>query len=161
MNIFEIKDEYISVMEMAEDPSADPQTVADTLEAIVADFRDKVDAYVRIDMQLGTDIDALNGIIQRAKAKVTALEANRGTLRRNLYQVMKETGNEKVKTPLYTAWIQKNPESVRFIEGKEIPERFLIPQPAKVDTAGILKALKAGETFDFAEKVQGEGVRFR
>lgn len=161
MNLFEIKEEYLAVLEAAEDPTVDPQMVADMMESIQADFTDKVEAYIQVIKQIGFDVEALRGIVSTARGKIAALEAHQERLLKNLQSAMVETGQRKVRTPLFTTWIQKNPETVKMVEGKEVPERFLVPQPPKVDTAGILKALKAGETFDFAVKVQTEGVRIR
>ena len=41
MDLFEIKSEYLTVLDMAEDPETDPEVVAGTLEAINADFEEK------------------------------------------------------------------------------------------------------------------------
>ena len=59
MNLFEIKSEYLAVLDLAENPETDPQTVADTLEAINADFEEKCDNCAFIIKQLKVDIAAL------------------------------------------------------------------------------------------------------
>ena len=49
-----------------------------------------------------------------------------------------------------------------MIDADKIPERFLIPQPPKVDARAILDEHKqTGELFDFCEIVRRSGVRFR
>ena len=74
---------------------------------------------------------------------------------------MKLTKKEKFKTDLFSFGIQKNPASLKIIEGKDIPSEFLIPQEPKIDTAEIKDRLKNGEVLEFAELVQGESLRIR
>lgn len=161
MTLYEIKAEILAILEMAEDPDADTQTIKDTMESVEADFEEKADGYAKEISQLKYEANALKAEKSRITDRIAGKERAIERLQKALGDSMVETGKTKFKTPLFSYWIQKNPASVRLIEGKKIPERFLIAQPPKVDTAGILKALKAGETFDFAEKAQGEGVRFR
>ena len=74
---------------------------------------------------------------------------------------MRVTGKTKFKTAMHSFGIQKNPQSVRLVEGETIPEQFLVPQEPKVDKKAILAALKSGKTFKFAELFQSEGLRIR
>lgn len=161
MNLFEIKAELLAVMEMAEDSTIDPQTIADTMAAVEMDFEDKADNYAYMIAQLKGEISTLkaekNRIGDRIAAKENAVERLTGVLQ----NAMKDTGKVKFKTPYHNFWIQKNPPAVRWIEGAEIPEKYLVPQPPKKDGAAVLKDLKAGEKLDFAELTQSEGVRIR
>lgn len=151
----------LALMDMAEDADIDPQTIADTAAAINADFEDKADGYAKALAQLKADITALKAEKTRISDRIASKERAVERLSGILSDSMKETGKTKFKTPLFSFWIQKNPPSVRWVDGAEVPERFLIPQEPKRDAAGVLKALKAGEKFDFAEIAQTEGVRIR
>lgn len=161
MNLFEIKSEYLAVLDLAENPEADPQTVADTLEAINADFEEKCDNCAFIIKQLKVDIAALKEEKKRLDGRIYALEKAVERLLASMLAAMVETGKTKFKTLRHSFWTQANPPAVKWVDGATIPEKYLIPQEPKRDTAGVLAALKAGEKFDFAEITQTEGVRFR
>ena len=161
MNLFELTSEYLAVLEMAEDPSADPQAVADTIEAIEADIEDKADNYARIITQLNGDADALDSEIKRLTERKKALTGNADRLKRSLEDAMKATGKVKFKTKLHSFGIQKNPPRCVIDSVADVPREFLLMQEPKVDTAGILKALKAGAVYGFAHMEQGESLRIR
>ncbi len=161
MNLFEIKSEYLAVLEMLDDPETDPQTVADTLESIKMDFSDKAENYARMGAKIDADISAMYKEYSRLQKRMAAFRAFKERLFGNLCQSMDETGNTKIKTPFHTIWTQDNPAGVKWVEGKQIPDKYLKPQEPKPDTAAVLKALKAGEKFDFAELSRTRGVRVR
>lgn len=161
MNLFELSQEYLTVLEMAEDPEVDPKTVADTIEAIEADIEDKADSYARIITQLNGDADSLDGEIERLTARKKVLKGNADRLKRSLEEAMRATGKVKFKTPLHSFGIQKNVPSVSITDERNIPDRFLVPQPPKVDKRAIMAELKAGETFDWCELTQTESLRIR
>ena len=161
MNLFEIKSEYLAVLDMAEDPETDPEVVAGTLEAINADFEEKADSYAFILKQLAADAAALKKEKDRLASRIASLDSVAARLKTSLYGAMEETGKTKFKTLRHSFWTQANPPAVKWVDGATIPDKYLIPQEPKRDTAGVLAALKAGEKFDFAEITQTEGVRFR
>ena len=161
MNLFEISNEYLAILQLAEDPDADPEVLADTMEAIEADFEDKADAYAYILSTLKGDADTIDAELKRLKARKDSIENNAARLKQSLEEAMRVTGKTKFKTAMHSFGIQKNPQSVRLIEGAEIPDTYLIPQEPKVDKRAILADLKAGKTFDFAELQQTDGLRIR
>lgn len=161
MNLFEISNEYLAILQLAEDPDVDPEVLADTMESIEADFEDKADAYAYIISTLKGDAATIDAELKRLKARKDAIEANADRLKKSLEEAMRVTGKTKFKTAMHSFGIQKNPQSVRLVEGETIPEQFLVPQEPKVDKKAILAALKSGKTFKFAELFQSEGLRIR
>ncbi len=161
MNLFEISNEYLAILQLAEDPDVDPEVLANTMESIEADFEDKADAYAYIIATLKGDAATIDAELKRLKARKDSIEANADRLKKSLEEAMRVTGKTKFKTAMHSFGIQKNPQSVRIIEGVEIPDTYLIPQEPKVDKRAILADLKAGKTFDFAELQQTDGLRIR
>lgn len=161
MNLFEISNEYLAILQLAEDPDVDPEVLADTMEAIEADFEDKADAYAYILSTLKGDADTIDAELKRLKARKDTIENNADRLKKSLEEAMRVTGKTKFKTAMHSFGISKNPQSVRLIEGAEIPDTYLIPQEPKVDKRAILADLKAGKTFNFAELQQTDGLRIR
>ena len=161
MNLFEISNEYLAILQLAEDPDVDPEVLADTMEGIEADFEDKADAYAYIIATLKGDAGTIDAELKRLKARKDAIENNADRLKKSLEEAMRVTGKTKFKTAMHSFGIQKNPQSVYIFEGAEIPDTYLIPQEPKVDKRAILADLKAGKKFDFAELQQTEGLRIR
>lgn len=161
MNLFEISNEYLAILQLAEDPDVDPEVLADTMESIEADFEDKADAYAYIIATLKGDAATIDAELKRLKARKDAIENNADRLKKSLEEAMRVTGKTKFKTAMHSFGISKNPQSVYLIEGAEIPDTYLIPQEPKIDKKAILADLKAGKKFDFAELQQTDGLRIR
>ena len=161
MNLFSLTEEYKNIMELAEDPEIDPEIIATQLEVIEMDIKDKADSIAYIIAQLDGDVETIKREEERLYKMRNSLTANKERLKTYLEGAMRETGMTKFKTSLHSFGIQKNPQSVRLVEGETIPEQFLIPQEPKVDKKAILAELKAGKTFRFATLAQTEGLRIR
>lgn len=164
MTLYELTEEYRQLLDMVEDPDVDPQTLADTMDAVEAELEDKADAYAVIIRQLTGDIETIKSEIERLSARKVALANNIDRLKQNLQYSMEMTGQTKFKTALFSFGIQKNPPAVvmdeQYIEN--IPERFLVRPEPKVDKTAIKDALKSGEDLSgIAHLEQTEGLRIR
>lgn len=161
MSLFSLTAEYKSIMELVEDPEVDPEIIATQLEVIEMDIKDKADSIAYIIAQIDGDVETIKKEEKRLSKMRNSLTANKERLKTYLEGAMRATGLTKFKTAMHSFGIQKNPQSVRLVEGEIIPEQFLVPQEPKVDNNAILSALKAGKTFKFAELYQSEGLRIR
>ena len=163
MKLYELTGEYIQLMQMLEDASADDEAeIMAAMEAVAGDIEDKADAYARIMKNLLGDVDALEQEEKRLKNRRTALENRVDRLKTAIQNAMELTGAKKLKTSIGNWSIQKNPLSVSAVDVEKVPARFLIEQPPKVDRRAILEEFKqTGELFDGVTITQGESVRFR
>lgn len=163
MKLYELTGEYIQLMQMLEDASAEDEAeIAAAMEAVAGDIEDKADAYARMMKNLQGDIDTLDQEEKRLKNRRTALENRVDRLKTAIQNAMELTGAKKLKTSIGNWSIQKNPLSVSAVDVEKVPARFLIEQPPKVDRRAILEEFKqTGELFDGVTITQGESVRFR
>lgn len=161
MTIYELTQEYLQLLALAEDELTDPQTLDDTMEAIQGEIEDKADGYAKIMLQLFAQSDGLDKEIKRLTEKKRAIDNNAKHLKNRLQQAMEATGKTKFKTDLFSFGIQKNPVALVIDDAEKIPEEFLIAQAPKVDNAGIKAALKAGQEFDWCHLTQTESLRIR
>lgn len=159
--LYELTSEYLQLLEMAEDPDVDLQTIADTMEAIGGEIEDKADGYARVMKQIEANAAGIKAEIDRLTARKTSMENNVKRMKETLQAAMEATGKKKFKTALFSFGIQKNPASLKIDDPDAVPENFLIPQPPKVDSAAIKDALKAGAMYNFAHLEQGESLRIR
>ena len=72
MNLFEISNEYLAILQLAEDPDVDPEVLADTMEGIEADFEDKADAYAYIISTLKGDAATADKVAALAQSRLQA-----------------------------------------------------------------------------------------
>ena len=163
MNLFELTGQYLTLMEMMEDPETDPQTLEDTMTAIEGELEDKADAYASIRTQLLGQSQVIDAEIERLKRRQGIIEGNVKRLTSNLEAVMRATGKVKFKTATRSFSIVKNPASIVIdVLTENIPEEYLITQVPKVDRAKMKADIKAGKNLDgICHLEQTESLRIR
>lgn len=161
MTLYQLTDNFKQVLEMAQDPSIDPQAIADTLEGIGGEIEDKADGYAKVIKELETDSDKLTAEITRLTDRKKALQNNIKRMKESLTAAMQATGKIKFKTDLFSFNVQKNPPTLVIDDENNIPTEYYIQQEPKLDTAAIKELLKSGKEVGFAHLEQGEGVRIR
>ena len=148
--LYELTDDYLTLLEMAEDPDIDEQALRDTMEGIEGALEIKAEGYAKIIRMLEGDAAACDAESKRLRNKKQAIERNIDRMKKALQYSMVQTGKTKFKTALFSFGIQKNPAAVVIDEGylENIPDRFLIPQDPQIDKKAIKEALKAGEDLE-------------
>lgn len=162
--IYEMTDEYLALLELAEDPEVDPETLEGTLEALDGEIEEKADGYAKVMKQLEANVAALRAEEKRLSTKRTTCENNMKRMKQALQYAMEATGKTKFKTDLFSFGIQKNPAAVvideQYIEN--IPEEYLIPQEPKIDKTKMKEDLKAGKDLEgICHLEQTESLRIR
>lgn len=162
--LYELTDEYRILLELAEDPEVDPDTLMDTMEALGGEIEVKADGYAKIIRQMENDVEGLKAEEGRLNNRRKTIENNIARMKMTLQEAMIATGKTKFKTELFSFGIQKNPPSVvmdeQYIEN--IPEIYLVQQEPKLDRAKIKEDLKAGKDLEgIAHLEQSEALRIR
>ena len=164
MTLYELTEDYMNLLELAEDPDIDEQAFTDTLEGIEGALEDKAEGYAKVIRTLEGDAAACDAESKRLRNKKQTIENNIRRMKAALQYSMQATGKTKFKTALFSFGIQKNPAAVVIDEGyiENIPDRFLIPQDPQIDKKAIKEALKAGEDLEgIAHLEQTESLRIR
>lgn len=161
--IYELTDDFLRLLEMAEDPETDPQAFADTLEGLEYEIEVKAENYAKVIKQLDSDASGIDAEIKRLQAKKSAIANSQDRMKKTLEGAMIATGKVKFKTDLFSFNIQKNPPSVELDEEhlELIPIEYLIPQDPKPDKKRMLAELKEGKELGFARLKQTESLRIR
>lgn len=163
-SIYELTDDFLRIQEMMEDPELDPQTLADTLEAIEGELEIKAENYAKVMKNLEGDIVAIKAEIDRLTAKKRAIENNIKNMKATLQNVMEVTGKTKFKTDLFSFGIQKNAPSVVIdVEDvRDIPEDYLKFKEPEVDKTAIKDAINNGvDLSGIAHLEQSQSLRIR
>ena len=168
--LYELTDDFLSLMNMLYDEDVDEESLLDACEHIEAQIEDKADGYAKIIKGIEVNIDGIKAEEKRLKDRRAALENRAEILKHNLEGTMRAIGKTKFKTDLFSFGIRKNPASVKiadpatFIEqcqkdGRDDLLRFKDPE---IDKTAVKNAiLKDGEVIDGAEIVQTEGLQIR
>jgi len=149
-NIYELTQDYLRLLEMAEDPELDPEVIADTFEGIEGELEIKAENYAKVMKNLEGDIAALKAEEERLAKKRKAIENNIKRMKATLQEAMELTGKTKFKTDLFSFGIQKNAPSVVIdaADIRDIPEDYLKFKEPEVDKTAIKNAINAGVNFE-------------
>ena len=165
MTLYELTNDYMELLQMAEDPDIDEQAFADTLEGIEGALEDKADGYAKVMRMLEADAKGIRAEEDRLSARRKTIENNIKRMKQSLQYAMEATGKTKFKTQLFSFNVQNNPASVVMDEQdiENIPERFLKYKDPDIDRKAIKDAIKAGDedAMAIAHMEQTKGLRIR
>lgn len=165
-NLFELTEEYMQLLEMAEDPDIDPEVLADTMEGLTGEIEDKADGYAYVIDSINADVDTIDKEIKRLQARKKTLTANVDSIKRNLYNAMLAIGKRKLKTAKHSFTIAKNGGKIPVvyapvIEIEKIPAEF-VKVEWDVDKDAVREYLESGNELDFAHLGErGESLRIK
>ena len=164
MTLYDLTNDYMELLELAEDPDIDEQAFLDTLEGIEGALEDKADNYAKCMRMLEADAKGIKAEEDRLSARRKTIENNIKRMKSALQYAMQVTGKRKFKTPLFSFNIQKNPAAVvvdeQYIEN--IPERFLVRKDPEINRKAIKDAINAGEDLEgLAHLEQTESLRIK
>lgn len=161
MTLYELTEDYLNLLELAEDPDTDPQVFADTLEGIEGALEDKAEGYAKVIRTLEGDAAACDAESKRLRCKKQTIENNIKRMKAALQYAMEATGKTKFKTALFSFGIQKNPASVVIDHAGKVPANYWIPQPPELDKKAIKAYLKENDGVEWAHLEQTESLRIR
>lgn len=147
MTLYQLTAEQIRLMEILADPETDADELADTIEAVQADFEDKADAYGQVYTQLMADAEQISDEIERLTAMRKSKETGAKRLKEAMLRAMLLTGQSKVEGKLYAFSTRK---SKAVVTTGTVPDDFLIAQEPKVDKRKIADYLKLNPACDWA-----------
>lgn len=159
--LYELTNDYLTLLDMAEDPDIDPQAFADTLEALGGELEMKADGYARVMKELEGRAATMRFESKRLENGYKTIERNIDRMKHALQDSMIATDKRKFKTDLFSFSIRKNPASVVIDRETSIPPEFLIPQDPKIDKKAIKAAIDRGDDITFAHLEQGESLIIR
>ena len=147
-SIYELTDMYKTVEDMLYDGETDEQTILDTLEGIDGEIEEKADNYAKLIKNLLSDAAALKEEEERMYNRRKSLENKAQRLKDTLQANLEFVGKTKFKTLLFSFSVAKNggKQPLSITENLEdIPGKYLIPQPPKVNNEAVRELLKDKE----------------
>lgn len=125
-SLFELKGEYLQLMEWMDDPEVDPQALEDTLESVKYELATKAQGYVQVVENFKADAEMFSKQAKLFKEKADRAQKNADKLLKVLKSAMEETGQKELKTDLFTVKIVKNGGKQPLVIDGDVPEQFKI-----------------------------------
>jgi hypothetical protein len=124
-------------------PQLDEETLADTLEGIT-NLHEMIAAAIRsalVDEALQT---GLRTRLEEMRRRLERLEDRSAKKRQLALEAMCEVGLKKLEQPDFTASARAGPFSLVVVSEGQIPAKYWVPQPPKLDRQSLLADLKRG-----------------
>ena len=158
-NLYQLTNNYETVLNMLYEEEVDEQMILDTLEGIEGEIEDKADNYAYIIAEILNDANACKLEKHRLNKRQKTLENKASQLKQSLADTMKNTGKTNFKTQLHTFRIQKNGGKRALTIDGEVPEEYQ-KTIIENDTDKIRQALEDGKELSFAHlEPQSESLR--
>ena len=160
-NLYQLTNNYETVLNMLYDEDADEEMILDTLEAIEGEIEDKADNYAKIIKELEAKQNTRKEEAKRLTESAKVFENRVKALKSNLFNSMKATGKTKFATDLFSFNIAKNCGKQTLTIDGEVPEEYT-KTIIENDTDKIRQALEKGEKLTFAHfEPRGESLRIK
>ena len=165
MKLYELADQYKTIAELLDSDFAEgqneTQALQSALDEISDSMQDKLDNIAKLIMSKKAEAEAIQAEQNRLSKRGKKLDSDIQWLKEYVEYHMEATGQEKIKTALFSFNIQNNPPSVDVMEPEKIPGKYWLQQDPKLDKRTILEDLKAGQTVDGCGIMQSRGLRIR
>ncbi len=140
--LYEIKNDFQRLFQMAEEEEITDEVLKDTLESLQYDLEDKADQYAKIIKELEGQAKVIDDEKQRLDEKKRTITNNITRMKTALKDAMKVADKRKIKTDLFTFSVSKTSNRSVEIIG-EVPKEYLKePEP---NTLAIKELLKTQE----------------
>ena len=160
-NLYELTNNYETVLNMLYDEDTDEQMILDTLESIEGEIEDKADGYAKIIKELEAKRDARKAEAKRLTDSASVFDNRIKSLKQNLFSTMKQTGKTKFATDLFSFNIVKNGGKQSLTIDGEVPKEYT-KTITENDTDKIRQALEEGKELPFAHlEPRGESLRIK
>src|SRR5574344_1066244 len=147
MKLYELTNDYQNVLNLAEEG----QDITDTLESISGAIEVKAEGITHIVKNLAHDTEAIEKEIKRLAELKERNKKAVENIKNYLFYNMQAIGKTEIKTPLFTARIQKNPPSVVITDENAIDAKYLtVVTTQKINKTAIKEDLKAGKELPYA-----------
>lgn len=160
--LYELTEIYRNVWELINDDEADLDTLEIALGQVEDNINSKAENMAKLIRSIDGDIETLKMEEKRLAERRRALENKQKNIKMYLEMQLKAMEIDKVKTPLFTVAMQKNPPSVNILDEESIPEEFKkTVVTTTVVKKDLLAALKEGREIEGAEIKQTKSLRIR
>lgn len=161
--LYSLSSEFERLVDLLEDPDADPTEVDAELQRVAGDIKRKAYGVAVVIRQLEGLAELQKSESQRLAAKAKAAQGHADRLRDYARQCMHQIGEERLETGSFTLAIRTNPPSVVVLDATAVPTDYQRTKViVDVDKRAILEHTKqTGEVVPGTEIVRGTRLDIR
>lgn len=160
MSLFKLTEQYNQVREMLLDGEIDPQTAADTLEAIEGAKEAKIDNIVTWIKQIESDIDQIDQYVKDKQVQKSAMKNTISRLKDNLIVSLGNAGQKRYTTEHYRLSIRNN-HKVQINDSTQLPDKYWKQKDPEVNKKAIADDIKNGVKVPGAEYVLSPSITMK
>jgi Siphovirus Gp157 len=141
-----------------------PEQIAETLDALQGDIRDKAISVAQFTKNLDATADAVREAGKAMLARAERIEKRAESVRAYLTFQMQAAGISKIECPFFTLALRKNPPAVVIDDEAQIPSNYYVPPPPpvpKLDKVALKRAIQAGTDVPGVHLLQSERLEIR
>ena len=151
--LFEINQEILACIDMETGEIIAPEK----LENLQMDKREKLRNIAFVALNAAADAKAYEEQKKKFAAREKAAKATFAWAKETL---ARELAGKKMKEAEFTISYRKS-EVVEIADLNSVPDEFLVPQPPKVDRAGLKEAIKGGAVIDGVTIAEKQNIQVR
>ena len=133
----------------------DDETLLDTLEGI-SDLPELIQGLIRSSLEDEVLISALKQRVEDMQARLSRLKDRFERKRELASWAMANAEILKMQTADFTLSLRQGPPRLDVLDQEKVPAEYLVPQPPRLDRAGLIGALKRGDVIPGAVLVEGQ-----
>lgn len=161
-SLYNLSSNYQNIARLLDDETMQPEIINTALAEIKGSMIDKCANIAGLMKDLQSDIEAVKVEEKRLADRRRFTENKVRWLKGYIQEAMEQTGQDKIKTPLWTFSLQKNPPSVIIDDMGALPRRYIIETISQApDKALLKKEIKEGQEIPGAHLEQGVSLRIK
>lgn len=166
-SIYELTGDFLTLWNLMDEGEIPDDVLAGAFECSKEELALKLEGYCKFIKNLKSDAAGLKAEEERLASRRKTLENTEKRMKEAMRAALIAAGEKKIPTGTFVVGLQANSQPSVIIDEQyieNIPERYLIPQEPKIDTAQIRKDLQAGEVADLegvAHLDRGEHITIR
>lgn len=158
-SIFELTKEQRKLMNAIESGELSKEAAEDTLDGMVGELDDKIDAYCGVLNKLNLQLDAIKSEKDRIESLQKEKENEINRVKSFMIFALQVIDKTKFDTGLHKGHIRKGREKLVSKPGAVAPDEFVTTMVTeKVDNSALTAAIKSGESFEGFSLERGEST---
>lgn len=133
----------------------DEDTLADTLEGM-SQLPDLIAEIVRSGLEDEVLVSSLKQRMDEMQTRLTRLKERHDKKRAMAAWAMSQAEIRRIQAPDFSLSLRPGSQRLEICDESRVPAQYFVPQPPRLDRAGVSAVLKRGEMVDGAVLVQGE-----
>lgn len=161
-SLYKLSTSYQEIASLLDDETMDMEIITTALTEIKGSMVDKCANIAGLMKSLEVDAAAIKAEEKRLAERRRLAENKIAWLKGYIQEAMEATGQDKIKTPLWTFSLQKNPPAVIVDDMGKLPKIFVVETISQTpDKKAIKEAIISGQDVPGAYISQGVSLRIR